>query len=193
MKAGARAVGVAESHVEETSTLGAVVVRRDRAVESVSFGECTVGGLDATKSVGDVVESLARPDARYVFVAGVALAWYNVLNLHALHERLDRPVLAVGFEASDGLEPALREAFDGDALAVRRDTYRSLPPRVPIAAADRDADPAAADDSRFVRAVGVDADRAAAAVRGLTREGFSRCEPLRIAGLAASAHREAAT
>ena len=170
MKAGARAVGVAESYADDRSTLGAVVVRRDRAVESVSFGECTVGGLDATERVGDVVESLARPDARYVFVAGVALAWYNVLNLRALHDRVDRPLLSVGFEASDGLEPALREAFDGDALDARLERYRALPPRRPVAV-DRgdDTDGGTSDasvdedaaDVVYVRALGVGDEHAA--------------------------------
>ena len=198
MKAGARAVGVAESYAADTSTLGAVVVRRDRAVETVSFGECTVGGLDATERVCEVVESLARPDARYVFVAGVALAWYNLLDLHALHERLDRPLLAVGFEASEGLEPALREAFDGDALDARLDRYRALPPRRPVtvdrggdasddagdgAAGADDASDAAVDDADdvvYFRALGVSDEHAAEVVRGFTHE-RGRPEPVRVA------------
>ena len=193
MKAGARAVGVAESYEGDASTLGAVVVRRDRAVETISFGECTVGGLDATEGVGDVVDSLARPDARYVFVAGVALAWYNVLDLHALHDRLDRPLLAVGFEASEGLEPALREAFDGDALDARLDRYRALPPRQPVAVdhstdASEDDDEGASDgdaeedagDVVYVRALGVGDEHAAEVVRGFTHES-GRPEPVRVA------------
>jgi endonuclease V-like protein UPF0215 family len=214
VKAGARAVGVAESYADNTSTLGAVVVRRDRAVESVSFGECTVGGLDATERVGDVVESLARPDARYVFVAGVALAWYNVLNLHALHERVDRPLLAVGFEASEGLEPALREAFDGRDLDARLARYRALPPRRPVAVGRDDrnegdakqdasiegertsADAAGGDggteadddddDVVYVRALGLGEEHAAEVVRGFTHEG-GRPEPVRVAREAARA------
>lgn len=200
-------MGVAESYVEETSTLGAVVVRRDRAVESVSFGECTVGGLDATERVGDVVESLARPDARYVFVAGVALAWYNLLNLRALRDRLDRPLLAVGFEASEGLEPALREAFDGEALDARLDRYRALPSRKPVAVdrgdgsggvevhddtdgdgenghdkhdANGDGEDDAGGDVVYVRALGLEDEHAAEVVRGFTREG-GRPEPVRVA------------
>jgi endonuclease V-like protein UPF0215 family len=182
-------VGVAESYANDTSTLGAVVVRRNRAVESVAFGECTVGGLDATEHVGDVVDSLSRPDARYVFVAGVALAWYNVLNLHALHERLDRPLLAVGFEASDGLEPALRETFDGDALDARLDRYRALPRRWSVAVgrsddAGGDAGTASSGDENgdvvYVRALGLEAAHAAEVVRGFTHES-GRPEPVRVA------------
>jgi len=49
-----------------------------------------------------------------------------------------------------------------------------------------------APEPLFVRAVGIDVDEAAAAaVCGLVREGFRRPEPLRIAAIAASAHREA--
>ncbi|NHN42144.1 DUF99 family protein [Halorubellus sp. JP-L1] len=171
MKAGARAVGVAESYRGSTSTLAAVVVRADRAVETVSFGTCTVGGRDATSGVADVVASLERPDARYVFVAGVAPAWYNLLDLQTLHERVDRPVLAVSFEDSDGLEPALREAFDGEALAERLRAYRALPDRRPV-----DVD----DDVVFVRALGVGREHAAELVRGFTHEG-GRPEPVRVA------------
>jgi endonuclease V-like protein UPF0215 family len=192
LKSGARAVGVAESYVEETSTLGAVVVRRDRAVESVSFGACTVGGLDATERVGDVVESLARPDARYVFVAGVAPAWYNVLDLHALHERLDRPLLSVGFEASEGLAPALREAFDGRDLDARLARYRALPPRRPVGVGSDDGsgggeahddgsgDGDAHDDVVYVRALGLEDAHATEVVRGFTHE-RGRPEPVRVA------------
>ena len=186
-----RTLGVAFSDGPDFSRVAGAVVRADGTLDGLAFARCTVGGTDATDAVIDCWRALAREDVRHVACAGVAPAWFNLLDLSRLHRTLDRPVYAVSYERSPGLDSALREAFDGEALAVRRDAYRSLPPRVPVAAGDGDAD--AADDSRFVRAVGVDADRAAAAVRGLTREGFPRCEPLRIAGLAASAHREAAT
>lgn len=187
MKTGARAVGVAESYTGDASTLAGVVVRRDRAVEAVSFGECTVGGSDATVGVGGVVEALGRPDARYVVVAGVALAWYNILDLEALHVRLGRPVLAVTFEGSESLEPALRDAFDGDALDARLDAYRALPPRHAVTVGDddgREADARADDADRgdvvYVRAVGIGEEHAAEVVRGFTHDG-GRPEPVRVA------------
>lgn len=186
-----RTLGVAFSDGPDRSRVAGAVVRADGTLDGLAFARCTVGGTDATDAVIDCWRALAREDVRHVACAGVAPAWFNLLDLSRLHRTLDRPVYAVSYEQSPGLDSALREAFDGEALAVRRDAYQSLPPRVPVAAGDGDAD--AADDSRFVRAVGVDADHAAAAVRELTREGFPRCEPLRIAGLAASAHREAAT
>ncbi|MFC6951842.1 DUF99 family protein [Halorubellus litoreus] len=180
MKPGARAVGVAESYTGDASTLAGVVARRDRAVESVSFGQCTVGGSDATVGVGDVVESLERPDARYVLVAGVALAWYNLLDLDALHERLDRPVLAVTFEASESLEPALRDAFDGDALDARLDAYHALPARRAVRVARDDASVEGRSDVVYVRAVGIGDEHAAEVVRAFTHES-GRPEPVRVA------------
>lgn len=181
-----RTLGVAFSDARDASYAAGVVVRADGTPDGFAFATCTVGGTDATDAVIDCWRALDREDVRHVACAGVAPAWFNLLDLDRLREALDRPVYAVSYEASPGLEPALRDAFDGDALADRLATYRSLPPRVPV-------EPADSERPRFVRAVGVDPERAAAAIRGLTRDGERRCEPLRIAALAASAHREAVT
>jgi len=181
-----RALGLAFSDARDASHAAGVVVRADGTPDGFAFARCTVGGTDATDAVIDCWRALDREDVRHVVCAGVAPAWFNVLDLDRLSESFDRPVYAVSYEASPGLEPALRDAFDGEALADRLATYRSLPPRVPVDGAD-------SDRPRFVRAVGIEPERAAAAVRGLTRGGSRRCEPLRIAALAASAHREAVT
>ncbi|WP_096393862.1 DUF99 family protein [Halorubrum trapanicum] len=188
-----RTLGIAFSDARDASHAAGVVVRADGTPDGFAFATCTVGGTDATDAVLDCWSALDREDVRHVACAGVAPAWFNLLDLRRLHETLDRPVYAVSYERSPGLEPALRDAFDGDALADRLATYRSLPPRVPVDSADADEDVSDSDDPRFVRAVGLDSDEAAAAVRGLTRDGFRRCEPLRMAALAASAHREAVT
>ena len=184
MTAPSRTLGVAFSDDRDVSRAAGVVVRADGTPDDFAFARCTVGGTDATDAVVDCWRALAREDVRHVACAGVAPAWFNLLELDRLRETLNRPVYVVSYEPSPGLEPALRDAFDGDALADRLAAYRSLAPRTPV-------DPDDADNPRFVRAVGVDPETAAAAVRGLTRDGFRRCEPLRIAALAASAHREA--
>ncbi|MDZ5811723.1 DUF99 family protein [Halorubrum sp. AD140] len=195
-----RTLGIAFSDGERTSRLAGAVVRADGTLDGLAFERCTVGGTDATDAVIALFRALGRADVRHVACAGVAPAWFNLLDLRRLHDALDRPVYAVSYEPSPGLEPALREAFDGDALDRRLGLYRSLPPRVRVGrdASETDAPEAGASgaetpagDPLFVRAVGLDGDRAAAAVRGLVREGFRRPEPLRIAAIAASAHREA--
>jgi hypothetical protein len=195
MTAPSRTLGVAFSDGDRTSRLAGAVVTADGVLDGLGFERCTVGGTDATEAVIDLADALGREDVRHVACAGIAPAWFNLLDLHRIHEALDRPVYAVSYEASPGLEPALREAFDGDALARRLGAYRSLPPRTRVddpAESDAPADGGSpADGPLFVRAVGLDSDHAAAAVRALTREGFRRPEPLRIAAIAASAHREA--
>ncbi|GAA0312540.1 DUF99 family protein [Halarchaeum salinum] len=177
MKTGARALGLAESYVGEAgrSTLAGAVVRADRVVDDFRFSACTIGGTDATETAIDCWDALDRPDVRYVLVAGVALAWYNVLDLDQLHDATDRPVLAVSFEASGGLEDAIREAFDGDAATARLAAYRALPERRAV-----DVD----DDTVYVRSVGC--DDPARVVRAFTPEG-GRPEPLRVAREAARA------
>lgn len=174
MKSGRRALGIAESYrgtdSTTTSTLAGVVVRADRTVDDFAFGRCTVGGRDATDAIADLWTRLDRPDVRYLFVAGVALAWYNVLDLDALHRATDRPVLAISFEESDGLEGGIREAFDGDTRRVRLDAYHALPERRRLQVDDA---------SLFVRAVGLDRSRVDEIVEAYTDD--RRPEPLRVA------------
>ncbi|WP_256296096.1 DUF99 family protein [Haloarchaeobius salinus] len=177
MKAGVRAVGIAESTQGNVSTLAGVVVRADRTVDGLSFATCTVGGSDATDAVVETYERLGREDVRYVVLAGLALAWYNVVDLHAVREAVARPVLSVTFEASPGLEPAIEEAFDGRARERRLEVYRRQPSRTPVAVND---------ETVYVRAVGVDDSEARDVVRAFTPEG-GRPEPLRVARFAARA------
>ncbi|WP_313691965.1 DUF99 family protein [Halorarum halobium] len=182
MKAGARALGLAVStppDAEPTAaTVAGALVRADRALDGLVFSTCTVGSTDYTDAVLDCVASLDREDVRYVLAAGIAPAWFNVLDLRRVHEAVDRPVLSVSFEASPGLESALREQFAGDALARRLETYRRQPERVRVDGLDA-----------WVRAVGTDADEAAAVVRALTPQSERRPEPLRVARIAARAGR----
>ena len=178
MKAGARALGIAESYREALSTLAGSVVRADRVTDDFVFGTCTVGGSDATAAVCEMVARLDREDVQYLFVAGVAPAWFNVLDLRRIHEQTALPVLSVSFEESPGLESAIREAFDDeDAVRDRLATYRDQPDRRRLSVDD---------ETVFVRSVGVDDAEADDIVRGFTPEG-GRPEPLRVARLAARA------
>ena len=184
MKAGARAVGVAESYRDPpatgpaaTSTVAAVVVRPDRVVDGFAFGRWTVGGTDATETAIDLVDDLDREDLQVLLLAGIAPAWFNLLDLRALQAAVGLPVISVSFEASPGLEPALRTNFDGAALETRLRVYRDQPER---------ARQVLNGESVFVRAVGVEGARARSIVAALTPEG-GRPEPLRVARLAARA------
>ena len=177
MKSGVRALGIAESFSEDRSTIAGAVVRADRVVDGLAFASCTVGGTDATDSVVQLLDDLDRPDVRYVLVAGIAPAWYNVLDLPTIHEAADRPVLSVSFEESEGLEPALRESFDGAGLTRRLTTYHAQPDRREVALEA---------ETVYVRSVGCSESTAADVVRAFTPEG-GRPEPLRVARIAARA------
>lgn len=177
MKSGIRALGVAESFRERRSTLAGAVVRADRTVDDLVFGTCTVGGTDATAAVVDLVDRLDRPDVRYVLVAGIAPAWFNVVDLHEIHDAVDRPVVAVSFEESGGLAGAIREAFDGRDRRRRLATYHAQPDRRPLDLGE---------ERIFVRAVGLDEARTDEVAAAFTPEG-GRPEPLRVARAAARA------
>ena len=180
MKAGVRALGVAESYRDERSTLAGAVVRADRVVDGLGFASCTVGGTDATDAIVSLVGRIAREDIRYIMLGAVAPAWYNVLDLSTIHRRTDRPVLAVTFEESEGLEDGLRGAFSGPDLEARLERYRALPPRRPVPVGE---------GTVYVRACGLEAEAAREVVRAFTPEG-GRPEPLRVARLAARAGAE---
>lgn len=178
VKPGVRALGIAESYSEQrTSTLAGAVVRASRVVDGLTFASCTVGGTDATDAVVSLVTGLEREDVRYVLLGAVAPAWYNVFDLERIARRIDRPVLAVTFEASDGLESGIRDAFSGPALEHRLDLYHDLPPRRSVEVND---------ETVYVRAVGLEDDEADEVVRAFTPEG-GRPEPLRVARFAARA------
>jgi hypothetical protein len=177
VKSGARALGVAESYRGEPSTLAGAVVRADRVVDDLTFSTCTVGGSDATDAIADLVTDLDRPDVGYVLVAGIAPAWFNLVDLPGLHAAVDRPVVSVSFEDSPGLGDALRREFEGDALESRLAVYEGQPPRRELHVGD---------DRLWVRTVGLEDDATDELVRTFTPDG-GRPEPLRVARLAARA------
>jgi len=179
VKSGTRALGVAESYRGERSTLCGAVVRADRVVEGFAFGECTVGGTDATRAATALWDEAGREDVRFLFLSGIAPAWFNLLDLPAVHDAAGVPVLSVSFEESPGLEGALREQFSGTELEARLETYRRQPAREALTVNG---------ERRFVRSCGFEAVRESPTevVRGFTPEG-GRPEPLRVARLAARA------
>ncbi|RQG96492.1 endonuclease dU [Natrarchaeobius chitinivorans] len=179
MKSGVRALGVAESYRggRDHSTLAGAVVRADGVLDGLAYEPCTVGGTDATDAVVTLVADLERPDARYVLLGAIAPAWYNVVDLSRVREACERPAIAVTFEASDGLESGLREAFSGRELEARLEIYRKLPDRRPVSIDG---------ETVYVRCVGCEFEEAEEVVRAFTSAG-GRPEPIRIARLAARA------
>jgi len=179
-KPGSRAVGIAASDGPEHSQLCGAVVRADRVVEDFVFARCTTGGTDATAVCCELLTRLDRPDAQWILLAGIAPAWFNLIDLNEIRTAADRPVIAVSFEDSDGLEAPLREQFSGAALQQRLAIYRELPPRTAVTI----------DDAKlWIRAVGIDTPAAAEVVAAFCPDDGDRPEPLRVARLAARAGR----
>lgn len=179
MKGGARALGVADSYAPEadTTTVAGAIVRADRVFDGIAFGRMTVGGTDSTDCIVELFQQLERPDVQYVFIAGIAPAWYNIIDLKAVAAAVDRPVISVSFEESEGLEPALCEAFTGSALTERRTLYDRQPVRRELSVNG---------ERLFVRSVGLTDTESARIVEAFTPEG-GRPEPVRVAHTAANA------
>ncbi|MDZ7689312.1 MAG: DUF99 family protein [Halobacteriales archaeon] len=180
MKKGVRALGVAESYRGESgdSYLAGAVVRADRVVEGFRFTAVTVGGTGATEAVVGLHDAFEREDVRFVLVSGIAPAWYNIVNLRAVHDAVDVPVVSVTYEEGDenGLRSTLEDEFEGDALDERLALYDALTERRCLVVGGNDL---------YIRSVGVSDERADEWVRGFTHEGTGRPEPVRIARLAA--------
>ena len=176
MKEGVRALGVAESYRGEDgeSYLAGTVVRASRVLDGIVYTTATVGGTDATDAVVRLYKNADREDLRLLMVSGVALSWYNLVDLCAVHDATELPVLSVTYEESDGLRDAVKKEFEGDAAEERLSVYDSLPPRRRL---DNDG------NELYVRSVGVEDERADEWVHGFTHDG--RPEPLRVARLAA--------
>jgi hypothetical protein len=178
MKQGIRALGVAESYRGEggDSYLAGVVVRADRVVEGFRFTTITVGGTDATGAVVELYDATDREDLHFVLISGVAPAWYNIVDIDAVYETTDVPVVTVTYEEGDedGLRTALEDEFEGDALEKRLALYDSLPERRRLVVGGNEL---------YVRSVGVTEETADKWVRGFTHDG--RPEPARVARLAA--------
>ncbi|MDD1719347.1 MAG: DUF99 family protein, partial [Methanoregulaceae archaeon] len=98
-KKGLRILGIAESFSSrERSILAGVVMRRDLRIDGVIFSTVTVGGMDATGAVVEMVESLARKDINLVMLSGCVIAWYNIIEGEAVFTRTGLPVVCVTYE-----------------------------------------------------------------------------------------------
>ncbi len=177
MKGGVRAVGIAESYSTETSTIAGVVVRADRVFDGAFFRTCTVGGMDATEQIIAGLVSLARDDTEYIFIAGIAPAWFNIIDLQLIHERVGIPVICVSFQESPGLKSAIETEFSGSEQTDRLDRYSRQPGRESIEINEQ---------TLYYQDVGMNGESPDQVLRHFTPVG-GRPEPLRVARLVARA------
>jgi endonuclease V-like protein UPF0215 family len=104
-KPGLRVLGVAESFVRTstTSILAGVVMRADLCVDGLTYGRATVGGDDATEAVLNLYRQLDRTDVNALLLSGVAISWFNIIDLNEVWGGIQQPVICLTYEESPGL------------------------------------------------------------------------------------------
>ncbi len=130
-KKGLRALGIAESYAgREYSTLAGVVMRKDLRIDGFCFGTVTVGGMDATDTILEMIRNLDRRDINIVLLSGCVIAWFNVIDPERIAAESGIPVICVTYEESDGLLDDLQHHFPGDEERIQ--AYIRLGERVPV-------------------------------------------------------------
>ena len=179
-KKGIRVLGIAESFTreEEKSVLAGIVMRSDFVIDGIAFDRITVGGLDATEGVFRVFDSLRRADINVMMLNGCVISWFNIIDIHAVYERLRIPLICVTYEESEGLEGHIAAHFDAREREARIEAYRRLGIRVPVRLQNT--------FEVLIRFLGVERAEAAAVLKKFATHGKVP-EPLRVAKIAARA------
>jgi len=132
-KKGLRVLGIAESFVKESdikkSVLAGVVMRADMQIDGFSFDFCTLRGLDSTEAMIRLYHRLERKDIRAIIISGTIISLYNVVDLHELYSKCGRPIIAVTYQPSEGIEKYLQELPDADR---RLEIYRRNGQRIMV-------------------------------------------------------------
>ncbi|QOJ78364.1 DUF99 family protein [Infirmifilum lucidum] len=111
-----RVLGMAECFNKKLrkSILAAVSYRRDGIVDGVYLTWLTVGGLDATEKIVELVRNTGRQDINAVMLNGCIISWFNIVDIKTLYRELGIPVVCLSYEESSGLEKFLEKYFPGD-------------------------------------------------------------------------------
>jgi endonuclease V-like protein UPF0215 family len=174
-KKGLRALGIAESYAGRTSsTLAGVVMRKDLRIDGFTYGRVTVGGMDATDVILEMVVNLERRDINVILLSGCVIAWFNVIDPGRIHERTGIPVICVTYEESEGLINEIRRHFPGDE--TRLSAYLQLGDRIPFGLRS--------GQTCYLRSWGLETGDAGRLCNDFTLEGKIP-EPLRVARLCA--------
>jgi endonuclease V-like protein UPF0215 family len=176
-KKGLRVLGIAESFAgRDYSTLCGLVMRKDRLIDGAVFDKIAVGGMDATCAVLRMVDRLGRHDINCLMISGCVIAWFNIIDPQAVLDGTGLPVIAVTYEASEGLEQDIAHHFPGDRERI--EAYRRLGARNEISLHT--------GHRIFIRGWGIDEVDAARLCNDFTATGKIP-EPLRVARLMARA------
>ena len=177
-KPGLRVLGIAESFVRSSriSILAGAVMRADLRLDGLAYGRATVGGDDATKAVLNLYEQLERTDVNALLLSGLAISWFNIIDLEEVSVRTQKPVICLTYEESLGLEKYIREYFPQPEEKLR--CYAVSGERVPVWLKT--------GFEVYVRALGASAEEARILLNKFTRDGRVP-EPVRVARMMARA------
>jgi len=174
-KKGLRVLGIAESYTGRVqSTLAGVVMRKDLLIDGFTFGQVTVGGMDATGTIIRMVGDLGRQDINAIMLSGCVIAWFNVMDPGRIADEAGIPVICVTYEDSEGLEGDIRHYFPEDRARI--EAYTRLGERRPVGLPT--------GQTVFIRSWEISLSDAAILCRDFTRDGKIP-EPLRVARLCA--------
>ena len=132
-KKGIRVLGLAESFNQKdlSSNWSGIVMRRDLVVDGVSFGSSTIEGNDATNNIVNMWKKLDRNDIGCIFLDGLVVSMYNIIEGRSICEITGLPVVAITFRDSKGLEGSIRYHFCTQSTdRIRR--YNMLGDREPV-------------------------------------------------------------
>ena len=151
-------------------------MRADLRVDGLAIAHATVGGDDATSAVLRIYEQLDRADINAIVLSGVAVSWFNIINLAEVFDKIQKPLICVTYEGSMGLEKYINEYFPKPEKKLS--LYKSLGPRERVKLKT--------GYEVFVRMLGCSADDARILLNKFTQDGRVP-EPVRVARLAARA------
>ncbi len=151
-------------------------MRADLRADGLAFARATVGGDDATKAVLKIYEDLDRSDVNAFLLSGVAVSWFNIIDISEVFEKTGKPLICLTYEESPGLERYIREYFLQPEEKLRR--YERL--------GERELLKLKTGYEVYVRVLGATADDARVLLNKFTLDGRVP-EPVRVARLAARA------
>lgn len=178
-KRGIRVLAIAESFKinRKFAVLAGVVMRRDLIIDGITISKSTLRGDDATQNIISMYSNMHRNDINCIFLGGIIISMYNIINGAEIHRSTNLPIIGVTFRPSDGLENTIRSAFSLEQ-EVKLQQYQNLGQREEINLRT--------GKSLFVRCWGISLPNAAVMLDHFTRQG-SYPEPIRIAKLVARA------
>ena len=145
-------------------------------MDGLAIAHATVGGDDATNAVLRIYEQLDRADVNAIVLSGVAVSWFNIIDLAEVFDKIQKPLICVTYEESIGLERFISEHFPEPEKKLN--LYKSLGPRERVKLKT--------GYEVFVRMLGCSAEDARILLNKFTQDGRVP-EPVRVARLAARA------